>query len=71
MAKMKGVAAVLGSGEHSSVDCGKNGNRAMHFVSGLLPHSARAPVGVGQCMHRVKWPRQHNMFPSYPSISAS
>jgi hypothetical protein len=49
VAKVTGLAAVVGSGEHSAGDCGKHSNRAVHFVSGLLPHSARMPVG--QRMH--------------------
>jgi hypothetical protein len=57
VAKVTGAAAAVGSGEHSAGDCGKDDNRALHFVPGLLPHSARAPVG--QCMHRLKWPRQY------------
>jgi hypothetical protein len=52
VAKVTGLAAVVGSGDSASTAqeiVGKDDNRAVHFVSGLLPHSARMPVG--QRMH--------------------
>jgi len=38
VAKVTGLAAaaVVGSGEHSAGDCGEDGNRAVHFVSGQV-----------------------------------
>lgn len=47
VAKMTGVAAAVGSGEHSTVQeiVGGMATGLCTFVSGLLPHSAGAPVG--------------------------